>query len=338
MILQILLFLLLVAAASSATLITHPPGPYDTFYNTVQLTDTPRLDPFSPNPTNRTILTSTFIPTYSTASASVTPLTLSTCPRLSHLSFNYPLLIFSPGLSTTRLLYNILAQAIASEGYIVLSIDYPYDIEILEFPNGNIIPSLDLTDTQIPLGVQTRARDISFIIDQLSTPSGLSMLLGLPNCKVEWLRTERVGVYGHSLGDAAAAEAMRLDSRIVAGINLDGTMFAPVIETGLHNQSFLLFEHENKTQDTDSTWKEFWGNTRGGWKVELELKGAQYYTFSDLPVLLEVLGVDVEGLPGVEGSIGRLEGQRVVDIIRGIVGVFFGVGLGGDPEVRIIAL
>ncbi|KAL3470871.1 Alpha/Beta hydrolase protein [Aspergillus californicus] len=366
MILQILLSLL-VAAASSATLITRPPGPYDTFYNTAQLTDTSRLDPFSPIPTNRTILTSTFIPTYCSTPLQETPylppatatyyanffasyglnlssisnlfhtLKLQTCPRPSHPSLNYPLLIFSPALGTTRLFYNILAQAIASQGYIVLSIDHPYDTEFLEFSNGDIIFGLNLTDAQIPLDVHTRARDVSFVIDQLSTPSGLSTLLGLPNRTVEWLRTDRVGVYGHSLGGAAAADAMGFDSRIVAGINFDGTMYGPVIETGLHNQSFLIFGHENKTQDTDSTWKEFWGNTRGGWQLELELEGAQHYTFSDLPDLLEDLGVDVDGLPEVEGIIGRLEGRRAIDIIRGVVGGFFGISL-GDPAVRIIAL
>ncbi|KAL4867465.1 Alpha/Beta hydrolase protein [Aspergillus spectabilis] len=380
MILKIPLFLLLAAAASSATLIPRPPGPYSTVYNTAQLTDTTRLDPFSPHHNHRTVLTSSFIPTHCPTPLQETPylppatatyytdlfatsnglnlsntssflhtLNLQTCPRPSHLNLNFPLLIFSPGFGTTRHLYHILAQEIANEGFIVISLDHPYDTEILEFPNGNIIPGMDLNDTQIPLDVQTRAQDISFIIDQLSTPSGCSTLLGLRNCKVNGLRTDRVGVYGHSLGGAAAAEAMRLDSRIVAGINLDGTMFAPVIETGLHIQSFLLFGHENKTQDTDPTWKEFWGHSRGAWKVELELTGAQHYTFSDLPFLLQVLGVDVHALPGVEGRIGGLEGGRVVEVLRGVVGGFFGVGLGGGsvrgflerlsgvPEARIVA-
>ena len=49
----------------------------------------------------------------------------------------------------------------------------------------------------------------------------------------------RVALAGHSFGGAVAAEAMRLDQGVRAGVNLDGTMLGRVVDTGL-DRPFLL--------------------------------------------------------------------------------------------------
>ena len=51
----------------------------------------------------------------------------------------WPLALFSGGLNTTRLFYSHLAQEIASHGFTVIMIDHPYDTDIVEFPNGDVI-------------------------------------------------------------------------------------------------------------------------------------------------------------------------------------------------------
>ena len=48
----------------------------------------------------------------------------------------FPVVLFSPGLGNSRLIYSAMAQALASKGYIVLSIDHPFDADIVEFPDG----------------------------------------------------------------------------------------------------------------------------------------------------------------------------------------------------------
>jgi len=46
-------------------------------------------------------------------------------------------------------------------------------------------------------------------------------------------------MFGHSLGGATAAAAMLDDQRIKAGVNLDGTLFGPVVNAGL-DRPFML--------------------------------------------------------------------------------------------------
>ncbi|KAK5400969.1 hypothetical protein LTR06_011091 [Exophiala xenobiotica] len=49
-------------------------------------------------------------------------------------SCDYPLAIFMPAEATTRLWYGQIASTIASNGYIVVSIDAPYDVDVVEYP------------------------------------------------------------------------------------------------------------------------------------------------------------------------------------------------------------
>jgi hypothetical protein len=51
----------------------------------------------------------------------------------------FPLVLFSPGLGESRLLYSVTAKSIAAQGYIVATIDHPYDAEVVEFPDGSVV-------------------------------------------------------------------------------------------------------------------------------------------------------------------------------------------------------
>ncbi|KAJ5472271.1 hypothetical protein N7530_006272 [Penicillium desertorum] len=334
----------IVAMSVSAVVIPSPPGQYDVFYNTAKMIEKTRVDPFDPKNGSRAVMTSIFAPTHCKVDLekinylppqqpNTTPTYIaqwdfptgrSTCPeppKGRHLQF--PVVVFSPALGTTRLFYNAIAQAVASAGYIVVSIDHPYDAEFLEFPDGSIVTAANITDAQVPLDVNTRARDVSFVLDQLSTKAGVAALL--PRTGAAGLKTRRVAMYGHSVGGAAAAEAMRLDCRVVAGANLDGSMFGPVVQQGVRGP-FLLFGHENKTQTTDPSWAEFWSNLRG-WKLELELAQAQHYAFSDLSYLMKLLGVPVQNVPAMQKMVGNLDVAKAFEIVHRTVTAFLGFGL-----------
>ncbi len=51
----------------------------------------------------------------------------------------FPLVLFSPGLAESRLLYSVTAKSIAAQGYVVVTIDHPYDAEVVEFPDGSVV-------------------------------------------------------------------------------------------------------------------------------------------------------------------------------------------------------
>ncbi|KAL2813955.1 Alpha/Beta hydrolase protein [Aspergillus cavernicola] len=350
MMVQTVRLLFIVAVSASAVVIPSPPGPYDVFYHSARMVDNTRVDPFDPQHGHRAVMTSIFVPThcpvdleeteylpaataayysdlfntYGLPNGSFQSLHAQTCPeppreRRTH----FPVVIFSPALGTTRLFYNAIAQSVASAGYIVVSIDHPYDSEFLEFPDGSVVTAANISDAQVPLVVDTRARDVTFVLDQLSSRAGVAALL--PGSRATGLSTRRVAMYGHSLGGAAAAEAMRQDCRIVAGANLDGSMFGPVVQQGIWGP-FMLFGHENKTQATDPSWAEIWSNLRG-WKLELELAQAQHYSFSDLPLMMKLLGLPVQSMPAVEGMVGTLDGLRALEIVQRTVVAFLDFGL-----------
>lgn len=109
---------------------------------------------------------------------------------------------------------------------------------------------------------------------------------------------------------------MLYDSRLVAGINLDGTMFGKVVEEGL-KRPFMIFAHEGKNRTTDYSWEAIWPKLTG-WKREAMVSGALHYAFSDLPAVVKVFGIDAAAL------LGPIDGERVGVVVGTYVEAFFG--------------
>ena len=171
-----------------------------------------------------------------------------------------PVILYSPASTADRSADTVLAEDLASRGYLVATIDHTYSDDEVEFPDGTIAHRVlpdDQTPQQLTDEVAERVKDTRFVLDELTAiehgtdpdadhhplPAGLSGALNL----------SEVGMFGHSLGGATAASAMSADSRIKAGINLDGTMFGPVVTAGL-DRPFMLLSHDGKTRDTDPSW------------------------------------------------------------------------------------
>jgi pimeloyl-ACP methyl ester carboxylesterase len=336
-----------------AVLIPPPTGLYNTTLTAAKLIDYSRLDSFAPTPQPRALMVSVFspispshcswslapymVPTtaafedtqfaqYGLPNGSFESLNLQVCHRQNLQKFrNYPVILFSPALRTTRLFYSAIAQQISSSGYTVVTIDHPYDADIVTFPDNTTILAANIsTDAQILLAIDTRVKDISFVLDQLCTPSISDRLILDVICS---LGVSKVGIFGHSLGGAAAAEAMLYDSRLIGGLNLDGTFFGSVVSRGL-NRPFLLFGHEGKNTTTDSSWGEIWPKLTG-WKREMMLADSAHYTFSDLPDLVDVIGIRDE-LPSEVGQLlGTIDGKRALDIVTIYVTSFFDFVLKG---------
>jgi hypothetical protein len=99
---------------------------------------------------------------------------LQVCPPLAFLcpATTFPVILFSPALGTSRLLYSALLQWIASAGFTVIALDHPYDADIVEFPDGALITSANITtDAQLAVALKSRVQDSSFVLDQLSLGS-----------------------------------------------------------------------------------------------------------------------------------------------------------------------
>jgi pimeloyl-ACP methyl ester carboxylesterase len=218
-----------------------------------------------------------------------------------------------------------MAQQIVSAGYIAVTIDHPYDGDIVVFPDNTTVFGLDFTDDQIPLAVDTRAKDISLVLNQLARP-GIMGTLNI-GCGAN---ISKAGVFGHSLGGAASAEAMLFNSRLVGGVNLDGTFFGEVVEKGLH-RPFLIFAHDGKNPTNDPSWVALRPRLTS-WKRELMLAQSAHYTFSDLPDVVDILGLGGLLPSETKGMLGSINGSRAFEVVTTYVQRFFAMVLKGKDR------
>jgi pimeloyl-ACP methyl ester carboxylesterase len=246
---------------------------------------------------------------------------------------SWPVVLFSPGLNTTRLLYSMLAQEVASQGFTVITIDHPFDTDIVEFPDGFVAYGGDvdfINDTSVYHALDIRMNDISFVLNtlgiQYNAPPNASAL-----------------VFGHSFGGAAIASGMLNDTRLRGGVNLDGELFGGVINAGLGrpgiNQSFILWGAEGHNRSSEPEWGTFYQNLKreGMWERELELLNASHSTFSDLPLIVDITGIRTTLPPESQAAVGFLPGKRVLEILGAYLSDFFGFVLRGNEAEGLLS-
>src|SRR2546430_592392 len=163
----------------------------------------------------------------------------TTCPTRG-----CPLLIFSHGGGVDRSFYSSQYEDLASNGYIVAVIAHTYDTHVVVFPDGRVVGAAPAfrdsrrSDSTLPRWrrewqnelrsqaylrrvIDVEARDIRFVIDQLSRYARDARL------RAPFLRRvnlERIGALGHSAGGEAAALACQIDARLKACLDQDGVM------------------------------------------------------------------------------------------------------------------
>ncbi|KIA64484.1 alpha/beta hydrolase family protein [Nocardia vulneris] len=232
----------------------------------------------------------------------------------------YPLVVLSPGLTAPRYTLTALSEELTSRGYIVAAVDHAGESFGTEFPDGRLSTCVvcQRIEAGLPLSavVETRARDVTFLLDRLTgaQPSW---------AHTQMIDTARIGMAGHSLGGAAAAATMAADSRVRAGVNMDGSFFDDTSATGLGDRPFLLFgtDAETRPGGHDSSWDHAW-TALHGWKRWLTVVGADHNSFLDTPALL---GADAAATPA-------LPGHRAVELTRAYVAAFFDQHLRALPQ------
>lgn len=239
-------------------------------------------------------------------------------------------------------MYTALAEDLASHGFIVVSIDHPYEADLVEFPDGSVILSAipgDTTDADIERFMDLRLKDTTFVLNSLST-----IVDAIPGSK-DNTDLGNIGIFGHSFGGAIAAGIMLADDRVVAGINLDGMLRGPAVTAGL-DKPFLLVGAGAHYRSTYETWQSLWDNQRG-WKRELHLANAEHLVFSDLSVVVDLLGLRDSPLgEALEEMLGTIDGLRANEVQRAYITAFFEFALRGkdmalldgpDPEYAEMA-
>jgi predicted dienelactone hydrolase len=176
-----------------------------------------------------------------------------------------PVVLFSPGGGASRVLYQSVAEDLASHGYLVVSVDHTGEAAV-ELPDGTIIPPA-------PLGDQTGARlaDMRLVLRRLNT-----MASG-PRAD-----RRRVAAIGHSLGGSTAAALMRAEPAVRAGVDIDGIVLGPAARRGVP-RAFMVMSAGKGALALPSV-KGLLAHSRGP-RLALQFAGFEHFSFSDAPVI-----------------------------------------------------
>jgi hypothetical protein len=355
------------ASSSKKVLLPKPTGSYQVGLSTAEVIDHSRTQPFAPVVEPRKLMISVFYPVVAqhptvtgeymlpetakyedktlsglgmkTPSGTFEKVALNLASNKAHQDLthqpacHYPLALFMSGQGSTRLFYSQLASTIASNGYTVVTIDAPYDVDIVQYPDGSLaIFNETLWTTQNStlleatgyLAIETRAQDVSFVLDQLSNKTLAHSLI--PNLPSSGLNTTHTAMFGHSLGGAAAFSVLGADSRVLGGMDMDGGLFGPGIPQGT-SKPFMIMAAENHNRSatgdvSQQSWVEAWPGMTG-WKRDVMVTGAMHYDFSDYPILFETLGITPSAKVSADGIyIGSLGGKRALTIVSSYVTAF----------------
>jgi dienelactone hydrolase len=237
-----------------------------------------------------------------------------------------PLVVLSPGFTNSRSVLTALAEDLASHGYAVAGIDHTYESFGTAFPDGRVTTCLARETRRRGEGfgekaVAGRAADVSFVLDELTGGHPAWPGAGL-------IDPSRIAMAGHSLGGAAAIPALLADSRIRAGIDMDGSTHSPIPDHGLSRPFLFLGKQSNYTPGSGgavTTWERDWPRLTG-WKRWLLVAGAIHASFTDLALLADQVGIDTGA---------ALSGARSLDITRAYVRAFFDQHLRGQPQALL---
>jgi predicted dienelactone hydrolase len=262
----------------------------------------------------------------------------------------FPVLLFSPGGGSSARTYQTIIEDLVSHGYVVLGVEAPYEGMPVRLESGRIAAIAELTFadpfTDSRNRADARALDLLFALRQLERLNG-----GSPGSDFRGqLDMARIGVFGHSRGGMAAAEACKREPRIRGCLNYDGAylnggVYSDTI-AGLLTQPFMMMR-KFRPEPTDSLlreWKmtpEQWASNRDTLEERarrvlrnqsaapsylVTIDGATHATFSDRPLIWTVAPVTAD-------SIAKHE--RLLGIVRTYTRAFFDLTVRGVPAALL---
>ncbi|MEU4521481.1 esterase [Amycolatopsis sp. NPDC024027] len=326
-------------ARTSTPYLPAPTGDRPVGSTAVYLKDTSRPDPWVPSVPYRELMVSLFYPAasakgpktqYLTAEESaallqgsgldvpsdlLTKMVTNSVADARPAGRGLPLIVLSPGYTKPRATLSALAEDLASHGYAVAVVGHTYENAGQSFPDGHFagcasceVPHQSEFWQKLELG---RAKDVSYVLDSLTHSKWASLI-----------DSSRIGMAGHSMGGASTIPAMVADSRIKAGIDIDGTTELPLTAPGL-SRPFMFVNHEQvpKCAPGNVPWERDYAQMTG-WKRWVEVAGTQHASFTDVGLLAEEFGV----------PIGPNAAVRAQEITRTYVNAFFDQHLRGESR------
>lgn len=245
----------------------------------------------------------------------------------------FPVVIFAHGYATSRGEYSSICEDIASHGYIVFMVMQTYLTSITRFADG--------TETEF---VRERSQDmfedcsadIEFMLNQVQAGAFKELT---QSCDFA-----NIGIVGHSLGGMMSNHVCRLDARVKAGISLDGPLYGPKATEPFHKPFMFMIAPTFNEMFGDEEGLAFAGMTKeefecsvdkfcqsnGAPSYKIILKNAEHCTFSDVPILVNVLK-QITGDDDIHMDAGTIDGLKAIELIRAHICSFFDKYLKGQP-------
>ncbi|MEY2933143.1 MAG: hypothetical protein RL033_3892 [Pseudomonadota bacterium] len=156
---------------------------------------------------------------------------------------------------------------LASRGWVVVTIDHPHDTLVVDQPDGSLIYGQLTSDEAF----EPRVADVGLVLAHLS-----DLVPG-------WSSELPVGMFGHSLGGSAAAEALLLYPQLRAAVDLDGSARGQVFETTLDKPFGAMLSTIRTADNVDDGFEAWFARLRGPHRL-VQLDDVYHDGFSDFVV------------------------------------------------------
>ena len=311
-----------------------PTGSFDVATKSITLVDESRADPFSESGESRKLTVQFWYPA---ASGDTEP---------------FPLIVFSHGAFGFRGSNLSTFEDLASNGYVVCSIDHSHHSFFARHTDGSstlvnpdfLNDAVNITNGAYDEGVSyekthewlaLRTADMNFVLDELlhhesgQIPDDVSTLID----------ADKIGLAGHSLGGATAASLGRERPDVDAVAVLDGTMFGE--EVAFENGSAILNEnpypvpllnlynesHSDDAQAQGLSYDNLSASANAVEAYDVVIRGSGHLNFTDLPLfspaLARVLGT------------GEVDSRYCIETMNQIVLQFFNHTLKGGADLNL---
>ncbi len=265
----------------------------------------------------------------------------------------FPLILFSHGYAIgTESQNTVQMEELASQGFVVASIDHPYEAGAILMPGDSLLtPRLpfdvigdtaavrrmnasvarlkvarDTTEvaalvrelyaasSALETSIVRWTDDTRFVLDRLTAMSAAHE--GADTLLVGRVATDRVGVYGMSFGGAAAAGFCASDARCAAGMNLDGLLYGIAGREPLTRPFFFASSVDNAPLHRLM----YERATGPAWMLTVD--GSNHMDYTDFARIAPRLAVR-------SGMLGGISAERMGAIMNTIAVAFFDQTLRG---------
>jgi pimeloyl-ACP methyl ester carboxylesterase len=234
-----------------------------------------------------------------------------------------PAVVFMPGLGEPVASYSALAEDLASHGYAVIGINPTGSTDVV-FPDGHVVGATaagSVSEMVIDRWYESAARvtrvwaaDAEYVVRTLAASPP----------QIGALDFDHVAYVGHSMGGAAAFEACSQDPTCGGAVDMDGTLWTDVRETGLDAPSLLLQADQGGECDAfcQRAAPDFDKVMAAGNAERFVIAGSRHMNYSELGLMWGPANAIV---------LGTIDADRMSVVTRDLVRSFLDVPLRGLP-------